>query len=86
MHPPLTGISDLHRPIFHRLQRCYSREVIPEHAEVANAVGAIISRIVETVEIDAHPVYNVTGIDRYEVRSSAGTAPSIVRNPLYNTQ
>ena len=49
------------------MQRCYSRGGIPEHAEVANAVGAIISRIVETVEIDAHPVYNVTGIDRYEV-------------------
>ena len=42
--------------------------VIPEHAEVANAVGTIISRIVETVEIDVHPIYNVAGIDRYGVR------------------
>ena len=41
----------------------------PEHAEVANAVGAIVGRIVETVEIDIHPVYSVAGIDRYEVRS-----------------
>ena len=40
--------------------------------------------IVPTVEIGARPVYNVTDIDRYEIRSPVGTAPSTVRNPLYN--
>ena len=70
MHLPLIGIGapvQAHLPPLASLLR--TEVIIPEHAEVANAVGAIVGRIVETVEIDIHPVYSVAGIDRYEVRS-----------------
>ena len=74
VHLPLIGIGASAQAYLPPVATVLQAEgVIPEHAEVANAVGAIISRIVETVEIDIHPVYNVTGIDRYEVRSPVGT-------------
>jgi len=43
--------------------------VIPEHAEVANAIGAITGSIIETVEILIDPIYSPTGIAYYTVHS-----------------
>jgi len=43
--------------------------VIPEHAEVANAVGAITGTIVETVEVTLTPVYAPFGIDHFTVHT-----------------
>ena len=45
--------------------------VIPEHAEVANAVGAITGSIVETVEVLIDPIYSPAGIQCYTVHSPA---------------
>ncbi|MBI1927020.1 hypothetical protein HYR99_22605, partial [Candidatus Poribacteria bacterium] len=73
VHLPLIGIgAPAHAYLPRIASALHAKVTIPEHAEVANAVGAIIGGIVETVEIDVHPVYNVTGIDRYEVRSPVG--------------
>jgi len=43
--------------------------VIPEHAEVANAVGAITGSIIETVEVLIDPIYSAAGIECYTVHS-----------------
>jgi N-methylhydantoinase A/oxoprolinase/acetone carboxylase beta subunit len=43
--------------------------VIPEHAEVANAIGAITGSIVETVEVLVDPIYSTAGIKCYTVHS-----------------
>jgi N-methylhydantoinase A/oxoprolinase/acetone carboxylase beta subunit len=43
--------------------------IIPEHAEVANAVGAITGTIVETVEVTLTPVYAPFGIDHFTVHT-----------------
>ncbi|MBD3184272.1 hydantoinase/oxoprolinase family protein [Candidatus Poribacteria bacterium] len=43
--------------------------IIPEHAEVANAVGAITGNIIETVEILIEPVYTAAGIAGYTVHT-----------------
>ena len=43
--------------------------VIPEHAEVANAVGAITGTIVETVEVTLTPVYAPFGLDHLTVHT-----------------
>jgi N-methylhydantoinase A/oxoprolinase/acetone carboxylase beta subunit len=43
--------------------------IIPDHAEVANAVGAITGNIIETVEILIDPIYSLTGIECYTVHS-----------------
>lgn len=43
--------------------------VIPEHAEVANAVGAITGTIVETVEITLTPVYTTSGVAHFTVHT-----------------
>ncbi|MFQ6042242.1 MAG: glutamate mutase L [Candidatus Poribacteria bacterium] len=43
--------------------------VIPEHAEVANAVGAITGTIVESVEVTLTPVYASFGIDHFTVHT-----------------
>ncbi|MBC8232156.1 hydantoinase/oxoprolinase family protein [bacterium] len=43
--------------------------VIPEHAEVANAVGAITGTIVEIVEVTLTPVYAPFGIDHFTVHT-----------------
>ncbi|MFC1718625.1 hypothetical protein ACFL6S_33545, partial [Candidatus Poribacteria bacterium] len=45
--------------------------VIPEHAEVANAVGAITGSIIETVEVLIDPIYSAAGIQCYTVHSPA---------------
>ena len=43
--------------------------VIPDHAEVANAIGAITSSIIETVEVLIDPIYSPAGIECYTVHS-----------------
>lgn len=43
--------------------------VIPEHAEVANAIGAITGSIIETVEVLIDPIYTPVGIKCYTVHS-----------------
>ncbi len=43
--------------------------VIPQHAEVANAVGAIIADISATVSIDITPNYNDGWLDGYAIHS-----------------
>jgi N-methylhydantoinase A/oxoprolinase/acetone carboxylase beta subunit len=43
--------------------------VIPEHAEVANAIGAITGSIVETAEVLIDPIYSPAGIECYTVHS-----------------
>jgi N-methylhydantoinase A/oxoprolinase/acetone carboxylase beta subunit len=43
--------------------------VIPEHAEVANAIGAITGSIIETVEVLIDPIYSPAGIKCYTVHS-----------------
>ncbi|MBM3213274.1 hydantoinase/oxoprolinase family protein, partial [Candidatus Poribacteria bacterium] len=43
--------------------------VIPKHAEVANAVGAITGSIIETVEVLIDPIYTPAGIKCYSVHS-----------------
>lgn len=43
--------------------------IIPEHAEVANAIGAITGSIIETVEVLIEPVYTPAGIAGYTVHS-----------------
>ena len=45
--------------------------IVPEHAEVANAVGAIVGGVVETVEVIVKPIYTTAGIERYEVLAPA---------------
>lgn len=45
--------------------------IVPEHAEVANAVGAIVGGVVETVEVIVKPIYTAAGIERYEVLAPA---------------
>ncbi|MDI7275445.1 MAG: hydantoinase/oxoprolinase family protein [Anaerolineae bacterium] len=44
--------------------------LIPEHAEVANAIGAASGGVVQTVEVRVEPEYDVTGIGSYQVYSS----------------
>jgi N-methylhydantoinase A/oxoprolinase/acetone carboxylase beta subunit len=43
--------------------------VIPEHAEVANAVGAITGSIIESVEVLIDPIYSPAGIKCYTIHS-----------------
>ena len=82
VHRPLIGIGAPAHAYLPRVASALKAEMtIPEHADVANAVGAIVSGVVEAVEIDVHPVYNVAGIDRYEVRSSVGIRTFKNREP-----
>lgn len=46
-----------------------SKAVIPDHAEVANAVGAVISNISFEIEVTIHPFYNGAGRMYYMVYS-----------------
>jgi N-methylhydantoinase A/oxoprolinase/acetone carboxylase beta subunit len=46
-----------------------SRAIIPKHAEVANAVGAVISRVSFEISVKVHVCYNSVGIDHYVVYS-----------------
>ena len=43
--------------------------MIPEHAEVANALGAITGNTIEIVEVLIEPVYSPAGIACYTVHS-----------------
>ena len=43
--------------------------VIPDHAEVANAIGAITGSIIEVVEVLIDPIYSPAGIECYTVHS-----------------
>lgn len=44
--------------------------VIPEHSEVANAVGAVVSRVTATVTVEVHPIYSSEGIDGYGIHAA----------------
>ncbi|HGE72616.1 TPA: hydantoinase/oxoprolinase family protein [Candidatus Poribacteria bacterium] len=43
--------------------------IIPEHAEVANAIGAITGSIIETVDILIDPIYSPAGLVCYTVHT-----------------
>ena len=43
--------------------------IIPEHAEVANAIGAITGSIIETVEVLIDPIYSPAGLVCYTVHT-----------------
>jgi len=43
--------------------------IVPEHAEVANAIGAITGSIIETVEILIDPIYSAAGLVCYTVHT-----------------
>ncbi|MFI3207008.1 MAG: hydantoinase/oxoprolinase family protein [Clostridia bacterium] len=47
--------------------------IIPEHAEVANAFGAIVADISAEVKIDIAPIHDAVGIIGYNVYSQKGT-------------
>lgn len=49
--------------------RLNAQLIIPEHAEVANAIGAVTGSIIETVEILIDPIYSPAGIDCYAVHT-----------------
>ncbi len=53
--------------------------VIPENAEVANALGAIIADIHSSAKIDIKPIYSEGGIDGYTVYTND-------ENPLFEEQ
>ena len=42
---------------------------MPEHAEVANAIGAITGSIIETVEVLIDPIYSPAGLVCYTVHT-----------------
>ena len=46
--------------------------MIPEHAEVANAVGAAIADITTQIKVEISPSYNDSGITEYTVRDLDG--------------
>ena len=50
-----------------------TRGVIPPHAAVANAVGAIVGNVTAVVEAEICPVYTTVGIDSYQVIFSGET-------------
>jgi len=67
---PLIAIGAPVEAYFPRVSSILGTElVIPEHAEVANAVGAITGTIVETVEVTLTPVYAPFGIDHFTVHT-----------------
>jgi N-methylhydantoinase A/oxoprolinase/acetone carboxylase beta subunit len=43
--------------------------IVPEHAEVANAIGAITGSIIETVEVLIDPIYSAAGLVCYTVHT-----------------
>lgn len=67
---PLVAIGAPVEAYFPKVASMLSTElIIPEHAEVANAVGAITGTIVETVEVTLTPVYAPFGIDHFTVHT-----------------
>lgn len=72
---PLVAIGAPVQAYFPRVaEQLHTALNIPEHAEVANAVGAIAGSIVESVDVTLQPVYSVAGISHYAVYSSEGLA------------
>ena len=49
-----------------------AKAIIPEHAEVANAVGAAVGGVAESVEVVVKAVHSAAGIVGYTVHSAAG--------------
>ena len=63
---PLIAIGAPVQAYFPRVASLLDTELfIPEHAEVANAVGAITGTIVETAEVTITPVYTPIGIAHF---------------------
>lgn len=46
------------------------RCVIPEHSEVANAVGAVVADVTARVAVEVHPVYTSEGVDGYAIHAA----------------
>lgn len=67
---PLVAIGAPVKAYFPKVASMLNTElIIPEHAEVANAVGAITGTIVETVEVTLTPVYATHGISHFTVHT-----------------
>ncbi|MDR2403505.1 MAG: hydantoinase/oxoprolinase family protein [Spirochaetaceae bacterium] len=49
-----------------------TRAIIPDHFEVANALGAVVGRIFAAYPVEIHPNYNMGGIDDYTVFGFTG--------------
>jgi N-methylhydantoinase A/oxoprolinase/acetone carboxylase beta subunit len=43
--------------------------IIPEHSEVANAIGAAAAEVAARVTVEVHPVYTSEGVDGYGVHA-----------------
>jgi N-methylhydantoinase A/oxoprolinase/acetone carboxylase beta subunit len=70
VRPPIIAIGAPVGTYFPPVASLFSSQlVIPEHAEVANAIGAITGSIVETVEVLIDPIYSPAGIKCYAVHS-----------------
>ena len=50
-----------------------ARCVIPEHAGVANAVGAVLAEVSATETVEVAPVYSTGGVTGYTVHTDAGS-------------
>lgn len=44
-----------------------TKGIVPEHAPVANALGAVVGNVIATQTVEIHPVYHAGGISSYEV-------------------
>ncbi len=70
---PIVALGAPAAAYFHRVAERLSTEVIiPEHAGVANAVGAVSGSIMHTCEMHITAQYDVTGITGYALHSTAG--------------
>jgi N-methylhydantoinase A/oxoprolinase/acetone carboxylase beta subunit len=69
---PVAAVGAPVRAYFPQLaSRLQAELLIPEHAEVANAIGAASGGVVQSVEVVVEPEYNIAGIASYRVYSSA---------------
>jgi N-methylhydantoinase A/oxoprolinase/acetone carboxylase beta subunit len=70
---PIVGIGTPAGAYLPRVARMVGVEaIIPEHAEVANAVGAAVGGVAESVSVVVKAVYSAAGIVGYTVHSAAG--------------
>ncbi len=70
---PLVGIGAPTHIFLPRVAEALGTEcLIPEHAEVANAVGAIIADVSARAEVKVQPVWGTFGISDYTVYSELG--------------
>lgn len=53
-------------------RRLNAELIIPEHAEVANAVGAITGGIAQTVIVRVEPIYTAAGVAGYTIHAPSG--------------